>query len=117
MRITASFRRPAILLGVIVLAVLASSAKADEGGSRASCRGLPTQPQLKAALEAAVQTETSGLNNHMWATIVNRDGIVCAVAFSGIDRSAEWPGSRVISAQKANTATAFSLDRGSFSNG
>jgi len=117
MRITASFRLPAILIGVIMLAPPASTAKADEGGSRAGCRGLPTQPQLKAALEAAVQTETSGLNNHMWATIVNRDGIVCAVAFSGTDRSAEWPGSRVISAQKANTANAFNLDNHSSSNG
>src|SRR6185503_6421124 len=56
-------------------------------------------------------------NNHMWATIVDRDGIVCAVAFSGTSRSSQWPGSRVISAQKANTATSFSLDSGSFSNG
>lgn len=46
----------------------------------------------------------------MWATIVNRDGVFCAVAFSGADRGAQWPGSRVISAQKANTANAFSLD-------
>jgi uncharacterized protein GlcG (DUF336 family) len=53
----------------------------------------------------------------MWATIVDRDGIVCAVAFSGTDRGAQWPGSRVISAQKANTANAFSLDSSSFSSG
>jgi uncharacterized protein GlcG (DUF336 family) len=53
----------------------------------------------------------------MWATIVDRDGIVCAVAFSGTDRGAQWPGSRVISAQKANTANAFSLDGSSFSSG
>jgi uncharacterized protein GlcG (DUF336 family) len=46
----------------------------------------------------------------MWGTIVDRDGIVCAVAFSGSDRGAQWPGSRVISAQKANTANAFSLN-------
>ena len=45
----------------------------------------------------------------MWATIVNRDGIVCAVAFTGSARGDQWPGSRVISAQKANTANAFSL--------
>src|SRR5579862_2465531 len=45
----------------------------------------------------------------MWATIVNRDGIVCAVAFTGSGRGDQWPGSRVISAQKANTANAFSL--------
>jgi hypothetical protein len=45
----------------------------------------------------------------MWATVVNRDGIVCAVAFTGNNRGDQWPGSRVISAQKANTANAFSL--------
>src|SRR5438874_8734267 len=45
----------------------------------------------------------------MWATIVNRDGVVCAVTFTGDDRGSQWPGSRVISAQKANTANAFSL--------
>jgi uncharacterized protein GlcG (DUF336 family) len=49
----------------------------------------------------------------MWATVVNRDGEVCAVAFSGNVRGDQWPGSRVISAQKANTANAFSLSGGS----
>src|SRR5204863_9528338 len=56
-------------------------------------------------------------NLHMWAAIVDRDGVVCAVAFSGTDRGAQWPGSRVISAQKANTANAFSLDASSSSGG
>ena len=51
----------------------------------------------------------AGLANEMWATIVDRDGIVCQVAFTGGDRGDQWPGSRVISAQKANTANAFSL--------
>jgi uncharacterized protein GlcG (DUF336 family) len=86
-------------------------------GGASSCRALPGHAALKAALEAAVKVETSGLNLHMWATIVNRDGIVCAVAFSGTDRGAQWPGSRVISAQKANTANAFSLDKSSASGG
>ena len=45
----------------------------------------------------------------MWGTVVNRDGLVCAVAFTGDNRGQQWPGSRVISAQKANTANAFSL--------
>jgi len=45
----------------------------------------------------------------MWATVVNRDGEVCAVVFTGTNRGDQWPGSRVISAQKANTANAFSL--------
>jgi uncharacterized protein GlcG (DUF336 family) len=74
------------------------------------CVGLPSHSDLKAALAAAVATESSGLDFDMWATVVNRDGVVCAVAFSGGDRGSQWPGSRVISAQKANTANAFSLD-------
>jgi len=45
----------------------------------------------------------------MWATIVDRDSIVKTVAFSGQARYGQWPGSRVISAQKANTDNAFSL--------
>ena len=40
---------------------------------------------------------------------MNRDGDTCAVAFTGADRGSQWPGSRVISVQKANTANAFSL--------
>jgi uncharacterized protein GlcG (DUF336 family) len=73
------------------------------------CSGLPSQAALRTALIAAVAAETSGLDFDMWATLVNRDGVVCAVAFSGADRQSQWPGSRVISAQKANTANAFSL--------
>jgi len=92
-------------------------AEEDEDDSRAACRTLPGQASLKTALDAAVATEGSGLNLHMWATIVNRDGIVCAVAFSGTNRGAQWPGSRVISAQKANTANSFSLDSSSASGG
>ena len=85
--------------------------------SNTSCDSLPNFSALKAALAAATSSETSGLNNQMWATIVDRDGMVCAVAFSGVNRGAQWPGSRVISAQKANTATAFSLDSSSHSGG
>jgi uncharacterized protein GlcG (DUF336 family) len=81
------------------------------------CSNLPGYAALQSAIEKATAAETSGLNNQMWATIVDRDGVVCAIAFSGVNRGAQWPGSRVISAQKANTANAFSLDASSFSNG
>jgi uncharacterized protein GlcG (DUF336 family) len=81
------------------------------------CSKLPDYFALKNALAAATSTETSGLNNQMWGTIVDRDGVVCAVAFTGTNRGAQWPGSRVISAQKANTANAFSLDFNSNSGG
>ena len=75
----------------------------------AACRGLPTQGQLQAALTSARNLTNGGFNLDMWGTVVNRDGIVCAVAFTGTNRGSQWPGSRVISAQKANTANAFSL--------
>ena len=81
----------------------------DDGGANNSCSSLPSQGSLQAALKKAVADESSGLDLQMWATIVDRDGIVCAVAFSGADRGSQWPGSRVISAQKANTANSFSL--------
>src|SRR5580700_9144961 len=75
----------------------------------ADCSLLPTYTVLKTALTAVQQQNNSGLGFNMWATIVNRDGFVCAVAFTGTGRGDQWPGSRVISAQKANTANAFSV--------
>lgn len=94
--------------------VYSTNATADDA---TKCADLPSHAALQAALASATAVETSGLNNQMWATIVNRDGYVCAVAFSGAIRAAQWPGSRVISAQKANTANAFSLDSSSSNNG
>ncbi len=64
----------------------------DQGSG--SCANLPGFSALKSALATAVATDTSGLDNQMWATLVNRDGVVCAVAFSGVNRGAQWPGSR-----------------------
>ena len=97
-----------LLSFVSVAASLASVSALAQGSSE--CSGLPSHAVLKSALEGAVAAESSGLDFDMWATVVNRDGVVCAVAFSGGDRGAQWPGSRAISAQKANTANAFSLD-------
>ncbi len=71
--------------------------------------GLPLHTELREALKAAVKENNGGFGFQMWATVVDRDGVVKTVAFSGKDRGDQWPGSRVISAQKANTANAFSL--------
>src|SRR5207302_2840046 len=106
-----------ILVVAVACAFAASSATQNTDDQGFSCSNLPNFSALRNAIAAATATETSGLNNQMWATIVNRDGIVCAVAFSGVNRSAQWPGSRVISAQKANTGNAFSLDSSSSSSG
>lgn len=67
------------------------------------------------ALAAALANGLSpgvGLQNDMWATVVDNSGKVCAVVKSGPSQNSQWLGSRVISAQKANTANAFSLHSG-----
>jgi uncharacterized protein GlcG (DUF336 family) len=81
-------------------------ATADATGA---CAGLPGYSALRSALVNARGQDNGGFDLDMWGAIVNRDGIVCAVAFTGTDRGKQWPGSRVIAAQKANTANAFSL--------
>jgi len=81
----------------------------DDSDAAAACKGLPNHAELESALKAARGQANGGFNLDMWATVVNRDGVVCAVAFTGVNRGSQWPGSRVISAQKANTANAFSL--------
>jgi uncharacterized protein GlcG (DUF336 family) len=79
----------------------------------ADCAGVPNHGDLTTALMSSVKAsggaENGGLELNMWATVVNRDGQVCAIAMTGSHRGDQWPGSRVISAQKANTANAFSL--------
>ncbi len=100
-----------IFLG-LTLAACAVEKKPETGKTSAdtsACAGLPSHADLKAALTKARKETNGGFNLDMWGTIVNRDGVVCAVAFTGGDRGDQWPGSRVISAQKANTANAFSL--------
>lgn len=73
------------------------------------CSQLPNHTELQKALTEARKTANGGLNLDMWGTIVDRSGTVCAVAFTGEKYDSQWLGSRVISAQKANTANAFSL--------
>jgi uncharacterized protein GlcG (DUF336 family) len=75
-----------------------------------NCANLPSHDSLTEVLAAVVEgADNGGFGFHMWATLVDRDGVVCAVTFSGEDRGDQWPGSRIISGQKANTANAFSL--------
>jgi uncharacterized protein GlcG (DUF336 family) len=64
---------------------------------------------VTAVLKDAQAKENGGFGFHMWAAVVNRAGQICAIARSGPDSDSQWPGSRVIAAQKANAANAFSL--------
>jgi uncharacterized protein GlcG (DUF336 family) len=72
--------------------------------------GFPTHSALRTALQQVLTEQNGGLGFEMWATIVDRNGFVLDVVFSGDNAADQWPGSRVISAQKANTANAFSLE-------
>jgi uncharacterized protein GlcG (DUF336 family) len=99
-----------LVAGLFAVSSFSAFAYDEDHGTPNSCKSLPGYTALKAALDSAVAAESSGLDLQMWGSIVDRDGIVCAVAFSGADRGAQWPGSRVIAMQKANTANAFSLD-------
>jgi uncharacterized protein GlcG (DUF336 family) len=93
----------------IITGVVTAMLTLCSGAAHASCRELPDHAALRTALVEALRADNGGLGFPMWVTIVDRDGIVCAIAMSGADRGDQWPGSRVISAQKANTANAFSL--------
>lgn len=95
---------------LVALGLTAMPAQAQPQAGQ-SCQGVPAHPALRAALVAAQTQANGGLGFHMWGSLVDRDGSVCAVAFTGGDRGDQWPGSRVISAQKANTANAFSLPK------
>ena len=75
----------------------------------ATAADLPDASAVNQALKMVVAEKNGGFGLNMWATLVDRDGVVKVVTFSGKTRGDQWPGSRVISAQKANTANAFSL--------
>src|SRR5260370_4866943 len=61
------------------------------------CADLPTYAQLPGALKSVVTNDNNGgIGLNMWATVVNRDGLVCGVAFSCHDRSDNGPAIRVI---------------------
>ena len=64
---------------------------------------------LKASVKASGGPGNGGFDNHEWAAAVSRDGAVCAVAFSGAVADDQWPGSRLIAAEKATTANAMSV--------
>ena len=97
--------------GMLLSTIMLSGGAAYAKSSDKDCSQVPTHSALKSALTTARNdaSNNGGFDLDMWGTIVNRDGFVCAVAFTGADRGSQWPGSRVISAQQANTANAFSL--------
>jgi uncharacterized protein GlcG (DUF336 family) len=64
---------------------------------------------LKKSVKPSGGPSNGGFDNNEWSAVVNRQGTVCAVAFSGDNAQDQWLASRAIAAEKANTANAFSL--------
>ncbi len=105
------------ILGVILSAGLGFSGMQ----AQAACSDV-SYAELKGAVDAVLAAQnTVGFSLNMWATFVDETGAVCAVAATGGNGASagnnQWLGSRVISAQKASTANAFSLDGVSISSG
>ncbi len=107
--------RTALARGVAVAGITAVAGCSDNGVTNPPTftpTAVVTFDALKAALDAAVGNPpagNAGLNLNMWATVVDRSGVVVAVVYTGAKEGDQWPGSRIISAQKANTANNFSL--------
>jgi uncharacterized protein GlcG (DUF336 family) len=101
-------RKPqvACLLALAVATVLPCAAQ-----QKPDCSALPDAGRLRSVVQSVVRqgaAKNGGMGNQEWAAVVNRDGVVCAIVFSGTTRSDEWPGSRVIAAEKASTANGLS---------
>ena len=100
-----------VVAGCALIAAACSGDSVTEPTIEASsvAHFLPSHAALRGQLQQILEDQNGGLGFEMWATILDRDGKVVDVVFSGETRGDQWPGSRVISAQKANTANAFSL--------
>jgi uncharacterized protein GlcG (DUF336 family) len=86
----------------------------NAGNAGARCSDLPSASDLKKWLRAAPGTggEAGGLFSGQmeWASVVNRQGELCATAVATDDAASAWPGSQAISKAKAYTANAYSTD-------
>ena len=103
------------ILGLLTGPALGQSAQNSFGGGGGGCSSLPGWGVLKSALTSSITASAGangGLGFNMWGVIVDNSGIVCAVAFSGGNFTYQWLASRVIAAQKANTANSLSLSKG-----
>jgi uncharacterized protein GlcG (DUF336 family) len=108
--------KKAVFTGLSVAAV------ALFGASAASATSLSvvcpvTHGNLVTQLKAAAGADSTGLNNNYWAVVVNRDGVVCDVAYSGATVYDQWLLSRQIASAKAFTALGLSLNGAAVSSG
>ena len=120
-----------VSIALLVLALLAGCERATRGETQAGaagdlsgephageatarCADLPSAVDLRRLLREApgVDGEAGGLYSGRmeWASIVNRQGEICATAVSTDEAASAWPGSQSIAKAKAYTANAYSTD-------
>jgi uncharacterized protein GlcG (DUF336 family) len=107
-------KRSIIATAAILAAALSTPAALDAQDQPRPAMSCPVDHDqlvdiLKKSVKPGGGPSNGGLDNNEWAAVVNRQGIVCAVAYSGNKVDDQWLGSRAIAAEKANTANAFSL--------
>src|SRR5262245_56499125 len=90
----------ALTLSVSMLADEKENKKDAGSTASATCNGMPTDAQLRTLMIQAASSAgaVGGLfgGTRMWASVVNRDGEVCATNTSTSDPSQVWPGSQAI---------------------
>src|SRR5262245_32108051 len=110
--------RAVVIAAVLLMPASGFASCSDVMAALGAASAQELNTKLQTALRTARNTPNGGFNLDMWGALVDRDGIVCAVAFTSTRpntdpvvpaRGDQWPGSRVISMQKANTANSFSL--------
>lgn len=112
-------------LCLAILGMMTGTTLMAATSANAACSDVSRAAFVAAANAAAVETDAFGFGLPMWATMVDETGKICQVystdsgtANTGtLAGNKAWLGSRVISAQKANTANAFSLNALAISTG
>jgi uncharacterized protein GlcG (DUF336 family) len=110
LKLSVAIQKVLLPLLSVSMAILALNAPCH-AQAKPGCSALPDAGRLRSVVQGIVKdgaSKNGGLGNQEWAAIVNRDGIICDIVFSGTTRGDQWPGSRVIAASKANTANALS---------
>lgn len=99
--------------GVALMATVSAALTVSAAHAASDCAVDHTKltQALKASVKPSGGPSNGGMDNNMWGAVVRRDGVVCAVTFTGPSVGDQWPGSRAIAIEKANTANALSLPK------
>ena len=94
----------AITLGAAAISMVCANSHAQDRAGADQAIACPVDHDhladvLKKSVKPGGGPSNGGLDNNEWAAVVNRQGIVCAVVFSGKAVDDQWLGSRAIAAE------------------